>query len=127
MSNYRFNIPLSGGVALAETANRVVSYLTGQGYSIKRDNRPKETTFERKGSYLSMKDHRGPHELKVSFSQSALSLDFKVASFFKDSPSENAFKEVADRVKEEVVKRCPSCAEYIRADASVCRFCQKSL
>jgi hypothetical protein len=127
MSNYKFNVPAPKGTVLVESANRVVSHLTGQGYTIRSDSRPRAVTLERTGSYLSFKDHKGPHELKIAFSEREVVFDFKVVSAWKDAPSSSTFQTIVDRAKEELVKKCSSCAEYVRAEAKVCRSCQASL
>lgn len=127
MANYKFQIPVPGGAVVAESANRVIKHLTEQGYSLKQDGRPTSAALERGGSYLSMKDHRGPHELLLRFGSGEFVFDFRVGSLWKDTPSQSTFKVVVDRAQEEIVKKCPACAEYIRADARVCRFCQRSL
>jgi hypothetical protein len=126
MNTYKFQVSMSGA-SVPESATRVINHLVSQGYALKSDGRPREATLERSGSTLSMKDHRGPHELKLQFSDSSVSFDFRVTSLWKDAPSKDAFQTVVDRAKEELVKRCGSCAEYVRADAKLCRFCQKPL
>jgi hypothetical protein len=127
MSSYSFQMRMPKNVSLMETSNRVLSYLTGHGYTIKSDNRPKNALLEREGSNMSMKDHKNPHELKIVFSDSEMSFNFKVVSLWKDGTSSENFSTIFDRAKEEVVCKCSKCAEYVKADAKVCRYCQASL
>jgi hypothetical protein len=127
MSSYSFQLPMPKGVALMESANRVLQYLTGHGYKIKSDNRPKNALLEREGSNMSMKDHKNPHELKIVFSDAEMSFNFKVVSFWKDGSSSDNFSTIFERAKDEVVRKCSKCAEFVRADAKVCRYCQTSL
>jgi hypothetical protein len=127
MSSYSFQIPMPKGVSLIETANRVMQYLTGHGYKVKSDNRPRSAMLEREGSNMSMKDHKNPHELKISFSDAEMSFNFKVVSLWQDSSSKESFSSIFNRAKEEIVCKCSKCAEYVRADAKVCRYCQNPL
>lgn len=127
MSNYSYKVPMPRGVSLIETANRVLNYLTGHGYKMKSDNRPRGATLEREGSNMSMKDHKNPHELKISLSDSEMSFDFRVVSLWKDANSQDNFSAIFNRAKEEIVRKCPKCAEYVRADAQICKHCQASI
>jgi hypothetical protein len=127
MSSYSYQVPMPKGVSLIETANRVLSYLTNHGYKMKSDNRPRGAMLEREGSNMSMKDHKNPHELKIAFSDSEMSFNFKVVSLWQDSSSQENFSTIFNRAKEEIVSKCPKCAEYVRAEAKVCRHCQTTL
>src|SRR5262245_26105837 len=106
MSNYKFTVPVPAGAALQESAKRITQHLLSDGYTKKSDRLPESVSLERTGSYLSMKDHRGPHELSVRFSQSGVVFDFRVVSLWKDTPSQSTFAGVVERAREEIVKRC---------------------
>jgi hypothetical protein len=51
----------------------------------------------------------------------------QLASYWRLWPARTSPVSTERRLSDESLKKCPHCAEFVKREASVCRFCQRNL